>query len=175
MTSPVREIAAVVRSISPDTLVLVDAVSSFAGTRIPVGRMGYRLLLLTSSQKALAAAAGLAFCAVSDRVLERAKTVKGRGWDLDFLNLEKSLKKNTTPATPAISLMRALSVQLDQIFAEGVESAMPAMPAACADARSVGAGAGVCADGRGRLSLADGDDRHQHSSDRRRGPECLLG
>jgi aspartate aminotransferase-like enzyme len=45
--------------------------------------------------------------------------VKGRGWYFDFLNLEKSLKQCTTPATPAISLMRALSVQLDHIFAEG--------------------------------------------------------
>jgi aspartate aminotransferase-like enzyme len=54
-------------------------------------------------------------------VLERAKLIKGRGWYFDFLNLEKSLKKNTTPATPAISLMRGLSVQLDRIFVEGVQ------------------------------------------------------
>lgn len=120
VTSPVRQIAAVVHSISPDTLVLVDAVSSFGGTRIPVDEWGIDLLL-TSSQKALALPPGLSFCSASDRVLERAKQVKGRGWYFDFLNLEKSLKKNTTPATPAISLMRALSVQLDRIFAEGVE------------------------------------------------------
>ncbi len=120
VTSPVGAIAAVVRSISPDTLVLVDAVSSFGGTRIPVDEWGIDVLL-TSSQKALALPPGLSFCSASDRVLERAKQVKGRGWYFDFLNLEKSLKKNTTPATPAISLMRALSVQLDRIFAEGIE------------------------------------------------------
>jgi predicted phosphoserine aminotransferase len=120
VTSPVGAIAAVVRSVSPDTLVLVDAVSSFGGTRIPVDEWGIDVLL-TSSQKALALPPGLSFCSASDRVLERAKQVKGRGWYFDFLNLEKSLKKNTTPATPAISLMRALSVQLDRIFAEGIE------------------------------------------------------
>ncbi len=65
---------------------------------------------------------GLAFCAVSERALAKAATVKGRGWYFDFLTLEKALKKNTTPATPAISLMRSLSVQLDRIFAEGVEA-----------------------------------------------------
>ena len=107
------------REVSPDTLVLVDAVSSFAGTRIPVDAWGIDLLL-TSSQKALALPPGLSFCSAGDRVLERAKQVKGRGWYFDFLNLEKSLKKNTTPATPAISLMRALSVQLDLILAEGL-------------------------------------------------------
>ena len=119
--SPVGEIAAAVRLLSPETLVLVDAVSSFSGVRIPCAEWGLDVLL-TSSQKALALPPGLAFCAVSDRVLARAASVKGRGWYFDFLNLEKSLKKSTTPATPAISLMRALSVQLDHIFAEGVEA-----------------------------------------------------
>ncbi|RIK39174.1 MAG: aminotransferase [Chloroflexi bacterium] len=121
VTSPVGEIAATVRDLSPETLVLVDAVSSFAGTRIPFDE--WRLdLCLTSAQKCLAAPPGLAFAAVSNRLLERAKSVKGRGWYFDFLNLEKSLQKSTTPSTPAISLMRALSVQLDHIFVEGVEA-----------------------------------------------------
>ncbi|MCC6453739.1 MAG: alanine--glyoxylate aminotransferase family protein [Caldilineaceae bacterium] len=119
VVSPVGDIAAAVRSISPETLVLVDAVSSFAGTEIPVDAWGIDLCL-TSSQKALALPPGLAFCAASDRVLARAEQVTGRGWYFDFLNLEKSLKKNTTPSTPAITLMRALSVQLDHIFAEGL-------------------------------------------------------
>jgi len=119
--SPVAEIAATVRRISPETLVLVDAVSSFSGVRIPVDAWNIDLLL-TSSQKALALPPGLAFCSVSDRALARAADVKGRGWYFDFLTLEKALKKNTTPATPAISLMRSLGVQLDRIFAEGTEA-----------------------------------------------------
>ena len=121
VASPVGAIAAAVRAISPETLIMVDAVSSFAGDRIPFDEWGLDLCL-ASSQKALALPPGLAFCAVSDRLLDKAKSVKGRGWYFDFLNLEKSLKKNTTPATPAISLMRAASVQLDVIFAEGLEA-----------------------------------------------------
>ena len=121
VTSPVGEIAAAVRRVSPETLVLVDAVSSFGGTRIPFDEWDLDLCL-TSSQKALALPPGLSFCAVNDRLLERAQHVRGRGWYFDFLNLEKSLKKNTTPSTPAITLMRALSVQLDRIFAEGLET-----------------------------------------------------
>lgn len=120
VTSPVGEIAAAVRALSPETLVMVDAVSSFAGVKIPFDEWGLDLCL-TSSQKCLAAPPGLAFCAVSDRLLDRAKSVKGRGWYFDFVNLEKSLQKNTTPSTPAISLMRAMSVQLDMIAAEGAE------------------------------------------------------
>lgn len=119
--SPVQEIAAVVRRLSPETLVLVDAVSSFSGVRIETDAWGLDVVL-TSSQKALALPPGLAFAAVSDRALAKAATVKGRGWYFDFLKLEKSLRNSTTPATPAISLMRSLSVQLDRIFAEGVEA-----------------------------------------------------
>jgi len=119
VTSPVKEIVAAVHQVSPETLVLVDAVSSFAGTEIPVDAWGIDLCL-TSSQKALALPPGLSFCSANDRVLARAEQVKGRGWYFDFLNLEKSLKKNTTPSTPAITLMRAMSVQLDHIFAEGL-------------------------------------------------------
>lgn len=119
--SPIREIAAAVRDVSPETLVLVDAVSSFSGTRIETDAWGLDVVL-TSSQKALAVPPGLALCAVSDRALAKAETVKGRGWYFDFVRLEKALKKSTTPATPAISLMRSLSVQLDRIFAEGVDA-----------------------------------------------------
>jgi aspartate aminotransferase-like enzyme len=117
--SPIQEIAGVVHEISPETLVLVDAVSSFAGTKIAVDEWGIDLCL-TSSQKAMALPPGLAFCSANDRVLARAAEVTGRGWYFDFLNLEKALKKNTTPSTPAITLMRALSVQLDIIFDEGL-------------------------------------------------------
>ncbi|HYN90234.1 MAG TPA: aminotransferase class V-fold PLP-dependent enzyme [Ardenticatenaceae bacterium] len=68
VTSPVGEIAATVREISPETLVLVDAVSSFGGARIPFDEWGLDVCL-TSSQKAMALPPGLAFAAVSDRVL----------------------------------------------------------------------------------------------------------
>jgi len=96
ITSPVDEIAALLREKYPETLIFVDAVSSLAGDWIPVDEWGLDVCL-TSSQKALALPPGLAFAAVSDRVLERAKQVTGRGWYFDFLLLEKYLVKNTTP------------------------------------------------------------------------------
>lgn len=119
--SPIDAIAASVRGVSPETLVLVDAVSSFSGVKLPFDEWGLDLLL-TSSQKALAVPPGLAFAAVSDRLMARAATVPHRGWYFDFLQLDKYRQRSTTPATPAISLMRALSVQLDRIFAEGLEA-----------------------------------------------------
>lgn len=121
VASPVGEIAETVRRVSPDTLVLVDAVSSFSGVKLPFDAWDLDLLL-TSSQKALAVPPGLAFAAVSDRLMERAATLSDRGWYFDFLQLDKYRRRSTTPATPAISLLRALSVQLDRIFDEGLEA-----------------------------------------------------
>ncbi len=119
--SPVAEIAQAVREVAPETFIFVDAVSSLGGVKIPVDEWGLDVCL-TSSQKALALPPGIALAAVSDRVLERAKEVEGRGWYFDFLVLEKYLKRNTTPATPAISLMWALDRQLDIMFAEGLDN-----------------------------------------------------
>ncbi len=119
--NPVEDIAQAVRDAAPDTLIFVDAVSSLGGVKIPVDEWGLDVCL-TSSQKALALPPGLALAAVSDRVLERAEEVSGRGWYFDFLVLEKYLQRNTTPATPAISLMWALDRQLDIMFAEGLDN-----------------------------------------------------
>ena len=121
VASPVGAIAACVRRISPHTLILVDAVSSFSGVKLPFDDWGLDLLL-TSSQKALAVPPGLAFAAVSDRLMARAASLPHRGWYFDFLLLDKYRQRSTTPATPAISLLRALSVQLDRIFAEGLDA-----------------------------------------------------
>ncbi len=79
--SPLDEIAEAVRSLSPDTLVMADAVSSFAGVKIPFDEWGLDVCL-TSSQKALALPPGLAFCAVSDRVLERLRGCFWARWYL---------------------------------------------------------------------------------------------
>ena len=119
VVSPIQEIAELLHARYPDTLLLVDAVSSIAGDWIPTDEWGLDLCL-TSSQKALALPPGLAFAAVNDRLLARARQVTGRGWYFDFLVLEKYLLKSTTPATPAISLLRAADQQLSDILAEGL-------------------------------------------------------
>ncbi|GAB4415188.1 MAG: alanine--glyoxylate aminotransferase family protein [Anaerolineales bacterium] len=121
MENPVKDVAAAVREVAPDTLILVDAVSSLSGAKIETDAWGLDMVL-TSSQKALALPPGLALAAVSDRALEKAETVENRGWYFDLLRLEKHRVKNSSPATPAMSLIYALDVQLDRILAEGVEN-----------------------------------------------------
>lgn len=121
--SPIQEIAAAVRSLpnGQDVSVLVDSVSSLAGARLEFDAWDLDVVL-TSSQKAFALPAGLAFAAVSDRALAKAKTIPHRGYYFDFVELEKYLVKDQTPATPAISLLYALDRQLDDVLAEGMEN-----------------------------------------------------
>ncbi len=118
--NPVGPIIERARNFNPELVVLVDAVSSAGGVDIPVDDWGIDVLL-TSSQKCFALPPGLAFAAVSDRALERARSVEHRGWYFDFVVLEKYLlEKQSTPATPAISLLYALDAQLDRMLAEGM-------------------------------------------------------
>jgi len=115
--NPLPAIAEVVRA-HADTLLLVDAVSCWLGAPVETTAWGIDVVV-TSSQKALALPPGIAFGAVSDRVLARAETIPHRGYYFDMLTLEKSHQKNNTPSTPPISLMFAADKQLDAIRAEG--------------------------------------------------------
>lgn len=119
--NPIKEIAQVVHESNPDTLVCVDAVSSFSGVNLEMDNWGLDMVL-TSSQKCLALPPGLGFAAVNERAMARAKTVENRGWYFDFVRLEKHREKDSTPATPAISLIYALEAQLKRMLAEGLEN-----------------------------------------------------
>jgi aspartate aminotransferase-like enzyme len=110
------EIAAVLRKY-PDVTFLVDAVSSMAGVRIPVDE--WRIdVCLAGLQKAFALPAGLTVASVSSRALDKAKTVKNRGYYFDFLDMLKYAERGQTPATPAIPQIQALDAQLDDILVE---------------------------------------------------------
>lgn len=121
LENPVKEIASAVRAASPDTLICVDAVSSLGGAKIEMDAWGLDMVL-TSSQKCLALPPGLGLGAVSDRAMLYAEQVPNRGWYFDLVRMEKHRLKDSTPATPALSLIYALDFQLDRILAEGLEA-----------------------------------------------------
>jgi aspartate aminotransferase-like enzyme len=119
--NPLKDLCQVVQEVSPDTLILVDAVSSLSGVKIEMDTLGLDFLL-TSSQKCLALPPGLALAAASDRAMKKAESVTNRGWYFDLLLMEKHRLKDSTPMTPAMPLIYALDLQLDRIFAEGLEN-----------------------------------------------------
>jgi len=119
--SPLKDLAAAVREVSPDTFIMVDAVSSLAGSKIEMDAWDVDFLL-TSSQKCLALPPGLSLAGVNDRAMEKAAKVQNRGWYFDLLLMEKHRVKNSTAMTPVISLVYALDFQLDRILAEGLDA-----------------------------------------------------
>lgn len=119
--NPLKELAAVVREVSPDTFIMVDAVSSMAGSKIEMDAWDLDFVL-TSSQKCLAMPPGLALAGVNDRCLKKAATVNNRGWYFDLLLMEKHRIKNTTAMTPTVALVYALDFQLDRILKEGLDA-----------------------------------------------------
>jgi aspartate aminotransferase-like enzyme len=100
-------------------LCLIDSVSGVGG--IPLKFDEWDLdFVLTGSQKALALPPGLAFAVASERYLQHAAANPARGRYLDIVELQEFARRNQTPATPALSLMYALEVQLADILADGM-------------------------------------------------------
>ena len=54
--------------------------------------------------------------------MKKAEQVENRGWYFDLVRMEKHRLKDSSPATPAMSLIFALDKQLDRILAEGLEN-----------------------------------------------------
>jgi len=99
---------------------IVDSVSGAGGAEATVDGWGLDFFL-TGSQKALALPAGLAFAVASAEFVERAKSVRDRGFYFDIVDYENYAQKNQTPSTPATSLLYALEAQMGDIGREGIE------------------------------------------------------
>lgn len=121
--NPIEEISKVVNKY-PDVIFCVDAVSSAAGSKIEVDKLGIDICI-TSSQKALSLPPGLAICTFSEKARKRAENVEFRGTYLDLLSLYKYIQKKDYqyPSTPSLSHMFALDYQLDCIInKEGLDN-----------------------------------------------------
>lgn len=115
--APLPELAQVVRQFD-DVLLLVDAVTSMAGSPVEVDALGLDFTF-TGSQKALALPPGLALGTASPRMLDRAKTIPERGAYFDLVAYEEAFADAQPTNTPAVSFFYALETQLKRIEAEG--------------------------------------------------------
>jgi aspartate aminotransferase-like enzyme len=114
--NPVREIAALVRNRYPEVLLLVDAVSAMAGVQIEFDAWDIDVCL-AGVQKCFALPPGLSVCAVGERAMARSREVANKGYYFDYEVNDKYYQRGQTPATPPISLIQALNVQMDAILA----------------------------------------------------------
>ena len=121
VTNPVYEISEMMKEKYPDVLIFVDAVSGIVGLPLHFDKLGWDVVF-ASVQKAFAIPPGLAVFAVSDRAMEKSKTVPDRGYYFDFQQFAKSGAKSQTPTTPAIPQIMALHYQCERLVKEGMEN-----------------------------------------------------
>lgn len=122
-TGALQDLAAIAGVLAdhPETMLLVDSVTGVGGAETLTDEWGLDFVV-TGSQKALALPPGLAFGVPSEAIIARSTEATHKGFYFDLVPLLKSLAKNETPATPAVSLLYALEVQLDRMLEEGMES-----------------------------------------------------
>jgi aspartate aminotransferase-like enzyme len=121
VTNDLGAIAAAIRSVREDALIVVDAVSSLGCVDLPMDEWDLDIVF-TGSQKGWMVPPGLAMVAVSERgwrALDRA-TLPRFYWD--FRAARKSLEKGQTPYTPPVSLYFGLDTALAMMRAEGREA-----------------------------------------------------
>jgi aspartate aminotransferase-like enzyme len=117
---PIREIAEIVARFE-DKVMVVDGITGVGVFDIPMDEWGIDVLI-SGSQKALMLPPGLAFAALSDKAwkfVERSNLPK---YYFDFKKELKSMQKNQTSYTPAISLIVGLRESLSLVKKEGLEA-----------------------------------------------------
>jgi aspartate aminotransferase-like enzyme len=119
--NPLRELAAVIRKVAPQTLILVDAVTSLGGAELRFDDWGIDLAF-AGTQKCLALPPGLCVFAVSERAMTTAAAMPDRGYLLDFVRTRDGLLEGKPAATPCVPLVFALLAQLRRIDKEGIEA-----------------------------------------------------
>jgi len=103
-----------------DAILIVDAISGLGATPCPMDEWKIDILV-TGSQKALMIPPGLAYIALSEKAWNKAKNSKLPKFYFDLNKYKKNLEKQTTPFTPAVSLIIQQKKSLDIIKSMGLE------------------------------------------------------
>jgi serine---pyruvate transaminase len=114
-------IAKTLRQVSPDTLLIVDGITSIGALPFKMDEWGVDVAI-TGSQKALMLPPGLGFVALSERAQKAMEANKGqKTFYGDLKKYAKSIGDGDTPFTPANTLIEGLAVSLKMIKAETIE------------------------------------------------------
>ena len=134
--NPIPELAAAIREVAPEILILVDTVSSLGA--VPFDMDGWGIdVVATASQKAWMAAPGLAMVAASERAREAMRTARMPRFYLDLQKHLDAMASGETPWTPAIAVAFQVDEGLRLMNAEG-QAGVFARHVACAAATQAG-------------------------------------
>jgi aspartate aminotransferase-like enzyme len=134
--NPVPELAAIVRELAADALILVDSVSGLGAVPFQMDAWGVDVVV-TGSQKAWMAAPGLAMIAASERAWAAMETATMPRVYLDLRAHRDAHANGQTPWTPAIAVVYQVDEGIRLMTAEGAEAVF-ARHEACAAASRAG-------------------------------------
>ena len=117
---PLKEIAEVVKK-RETTILVVDAISALGAMEIKTDEWGLDVVI-GGSQKALMLPPGLAFVCLNEKAWRFVEESRLPKYYFDFSKEKKSLEKNQTAYTPAVSLIIGLRENLRQIKQIGLEN-----------------------------------------------------
>lgn len=118
---PLNALGKVVKSYNEETLFIVDGVSIVGGMKFDMAKDGIDCLV-TGSQKALMLPPGIAFVAMNDSARKKAADNDLPRFYLDINQYFKALEEQSTPFTPAVSLIQGLEKVLEIYEEDGVET-----------------------------------------------------
>ena len=134
--NPIAAIAAAIREVDDNALILVDSVSALGAVPFEMDAWGIDVVI-TGSQKAWMAAPGLAMIAASDRAWAAMETATMPRFYLDLHAHRDSHAKGQTPWTPALAVVYQVDEGLELMEREGA-AAVFARHEACAAAARAG-------------------------------------
>ncbi len=117
VTNPIKDLAAAVKELAPDALIIVDAISGLGAVPFETDAWGLDVVV-SGSQKAWMVAPGLSFVAVSPRAWEAAAVAKMPKFYFDLAAHKTSAESGQTPWTPAVAVMFQLDVALEMMEQE---------------------------------------------------------
>jgi aspartate aminotransferase-like enzyme len=119
--NPMAELAAVIREVQPEALIIVDSVSGLGAVPFQMDAWGVDVVV-TGSQKAWMAAPGLAMVAASERAWAAMETARMPRFYLDLRKHRESHALGQTPWTPAIAVVYQVDAGLELMEGEGAEA-----------------------------------------------------
>jgi aspartate aminotransferase-like enzyme len=133
--NPIPELAAVVREVAPDALILVDSVSGLGAVPFEMDAWGVDVVV-TGSQKAWMSPPGLAMIAASPRAWAAMETATMPRLYLDLRAHRESHAAGQTPWTPAIAVVYQVDEGIRLMNAEGADGVFARHEACAAAARA---------------------------------------
>lgn len=116
----VKAIGEIVRSYD-ECVLIVDSITGIGAVDCKTDEWGLDVVM-TGSQKGLMLPPGLAACTVSAKAWKAYERSTLPKFYFDWMKYKKNIEKDTTPFTPAVSLVLGLNVALQMIRDEGLEN-----------------------------------------------------